>query len=94
MVKLQSKRTIKLPEIFVSSSFFIYAFHEPYYDQIRKVLFKFILPLSNDSFYMDIQMATYYVLTPIIYIVILIIIFLFIRHHLPRIAKILSGNRL
>ena len=93
VISLLSKYAIKLAPILAASSFFIYAFHEPYYDQIRKVLFRFILPLSKDAFILDIQMSIYYILIPIIYTFILVIIYFLLFRYLPRIASILSGGR-
>lgn len=92
IVRLISKYDVKLPPILLASSFFIYAVHEPYYDQIRKIIFK-ILPLANNTFYMDIQMSVYYLSIAILYICFLILIFSIISRHIPLITKILSVGR-
>lgn len=89
---LITKYKVQFPMLLTSSSFFIYAIHEPYYDQIRKVLFR-ILPLSNNHVLMDLQMSVYYLFIAIGYISVLLLIFFMLKRYTPTLCKILSGGR-
>lgn len=89
---IQSQKDLKFPARWTAATFFVYAFHEPYMDQVNKVLGK-VLPLSKDPILFQVEGIALYFGVTIVYIAVLIILFDFIKQYSPSVAKVLSGGR-
>ena len=88
---VENKR-ITIPNILYESTFFIYAIHEPYYDQIKKIVFKNI-SISQNSLMANMELIILYLLMVVIYISILVGLFYILKRILPSFTKVLIGNR-
>lgn len=82
----------KIPSYLSSATFFVYAAHEPYLDQVRKVVFK-VLPLLQNHYLLEAEMIFCYITIPLTFIALLVIIYHAMAKMSPRLASILSGNR-
>ena len=81
-----------MPTILSSATFFVYAAHEPYFDQVRKVVFK-VLSMPQNPVVADIEMVFLYFLLPSVFIVLLVLLYHCIAKVSPLAASVLSGNR-
>ena len=81
-----------IPAYLSASTFFVYAAHEPYLDQVRKVTFM-VLPLSDNIFLLEIEMITCYIVIPLTFIALLVAVYHGIEHISPKLAGVFSGNR-
>lgn len=86
------KRGNFMPTVLSSATFFIYAAHEPYFDQVRKVVFR-VLSMPQNSMVADAEMITLYFVIPVLFISFLIVFYYCIAKVSPTIACVLSGNR-
>ena len=86
------KRGNVMPVYLSSATFFVFAAHEPYLDQVRKVIFR-VMPLAENSQIEDIQMTVCYFTIPVIYIAVLVLLYHAISKVSPSLMGLLTGNR-
>lgn len=86
------KRGNVMPVYLSSATFFVYAAHEPYLDQVRKVIFR-VMPLAENHKVEDIQMVTCYFTIPLFYIAVLVLGYHAISKLSPSMMGLLTGNR-
>lgn len=89
---LLSKRDIKSNQLLLSSTFFVFAIHEPYLDQVTKVLARMI-HLPQSQILADFSALVIYLLYDITVILVLVTLFGCIRRISPKLASVLSGGR-
>jgi surface polysaccharide O-acyltransferase-like enzyme len=70
-----------------SSSFFIFAFHEPFLHVLTRITFKFLQPNSN------ILLLTIYFMLPAFVITLSVKIYFLLRKFAPTLTKVLTGGR-
>lgn len=80
-------------ELLLSSTFFVFAMHEPYAGKIKSIFWKVLPELSTVQTVADIQLVIYYFLWVIIWTTVLILTFGFVRKISPKFAVFLSGGR-
>lgn len=86
------KRDLKANKLLISSTFFVYAIHEPYLDQITKVL-AMIVHLPKIQILADCIALIIYIVYNILVIMMLVSLYWSIRRFSPKLASILSGGR-
>lgn len=86
------KKKWKMPNLLCESTFFVYAIHEPYYDQIKKIMFKYINIVQNNII-ANIELILLYFLMVTIYVCALVFCFKILKRWFPTIINVLSGNR-
>ena len=89
---LLNKREVKPNNMLVSSTFFIFAIHEPYLDQITKVM-TMIVPLPKVQYLADCMALLIYLVYDVLIIVLLVLLYWCIHRISPRLALVLSGGR-
>jgi hypothetical protein len=89
---LLSKRDIQPNQLLLSSTFFVFAIHEPYLDQVTKVITRMI-HLPQSQILADFLSLVIYLLYDITVILVLVTLFVCIRKISPKLASILSGGR-
>lgn len=74
------------------ASFFIYAIHEPYYTQYRKILFK-LFPMPDRGSSTEVYLVFMYFFSVISFIIVLFFLFRIMNLCFPKVTRILSGGR-
>lgn len=80
-------------KLLLSSTFFVFAMHEPYAGKIKTILWKMLPDLSINNNIADIQLIFYYFLWVTIWIAFLVLMFSIIKIIFPKLATFLSGGR-
>lgn len=89
---IQESRGWNFPPKWTVATFFVYAFHGPFFSKINTVLAR-IIPLADNSLTSQtIEIFLYFIVT-IAYIAFLIALYNFIQHLSPSLANVLSGSR-
>lgn len=81
-----------IPSYLSVATFFVYAAHEPYLDQVRKVVFR-VLSLSQNQIILETEMISCYITIPFAFMALLVIMYHVIAKLSPALAGVLSGNR-
>lgn len=82
----------KIPVLFTSATFFVYAAHVPYIGQFIKILLKFI-PKSIPFMEFDVIAWLMHLIVPIIFISLLIMIYHLLKKIFPHFTSLLVGER-
>lgn len=82
----------KIPMLFASATFFVYAAHVPYIGQFVKIILKFI-PKSISLTELDVIAWLMHLLIPIIFISFLIMVYYLLKKMFPRFIFLLVGER-
>lgn len=77
---------IRIPEKYLGYSFWVYCFHMPFYNILKKLN---VALFGGGQF----QYCLYFVISPIIAFVVIIGIGFFVRRYAPKVYGILTGNR-
>ena len=79
-------------KVLLSATFFVFAIHEPYQDQFKKIIFQ-LMPISDNHIIVDLQFTFVYILFTIIYIAVIVILFKILARYLPHFVTVICGGR-
>lgn len=86
------KHEIKPISLLLSSTFFVFAAHEPYLDQVTKVM-AMIIRLPQSPIFADLLAIVIYLLYNTAVIAFLVSLYWLIWRISPKLAAVLSGGR-
>lgn len=82
----------KTSELLTASSFMIFALHEPYLDQIDKIVFR-LLPVVNSDILLNIEYIIALAIIGFAMVTAIVLLNKVLNIYAPCLAKILNGNR-
>lgn len=88
VAQMMESRQTEVNPLFINCTFFVYALHKLIIDDVAKILFS-ILHLPDNTY----VMLVFYIIVPIITIVICILLYEIISRKLPAVSKLLTGGR-
>lgn len=90
---IQESKGWNFPSKWTAATFFVYAFHGPFFSKINTVLARIIPLADNTLIWQALEVFLYFTVT-IAYIAFLIALYNLIQHMSPSLANLLSGGRI
>lgn len=92
VTRLLSNRVIKPNKLLLSSTFFIYAIHEPYLDQVTKIIAP-IIPIPDSEIMANAVVILFYLIYCIFDVFVLVAFYWLLYKMSPQFVGMLSGGR-
>lgn len=90
---LKQHSNISPNKFLLSSTFFVFAAHEPYMGKFKTLCYKVFPDISQNNIIADVQFILYYLIIAFLWIALLISIYSLLRRFFPRLTAALSGDR-